>query len=177
VCHVSAVSRGFSLGTRFPPAWAPAFSYHGRSGYEPFPLVLNPDGVVVSTANDNKSLILRMRESNSANYSTSVNMLCYILTQRENSGPAHTRTEGRAPGCCSEFTTKAAEIQGGSEKNRARHFCSGPWPSCCPSPRFGSRGFPGRRARRAATRTAFITPGSRSKSDARGALLPPKALW
>jgi hypothetical protein len=31
------------------PSWGPALCHHGRSGYQPFSLVPNPDGVVVCT--------------------------------------------------------------------------------------------------------------------------------
>ena len=30
-----------------PPSWGPALCHHGRSGYQPFLLVPNSDGVVV----------------------------------------------------------------------------------------------------------------------------------
>ena len=36
-------------GLLFPPIEAPALWHHGRSGYQPFSLVPNPDGVVVCT--------------------------------------------------------------------------------------------------------------------------------
>jgi len=31
------------------PSWGPALCHNGRSGYQPFSLVPNPDGVVVCT--------------------------------------------------------------------------------------------------------------------------------
>ena len=37
-------------------------------------------------------------------------------TQRASLGPTHTRTEGRAPLWVSEFTSKAATLQGDSEE-------------------------------------------------------------
>jgi hypothetical protein len=47
---------------------------------------------------------------------------------------------GRAPVRGSEFTTKAAELQGDSSE-LVRSYCAcGPWPSCFPRPRFGLRG-------------------------------------
>ena len=50
MCHVSAVSRGRSPGNCFTPRGVPALCHHGRSGYQPLPLVPSPDGVVVCTA-------------------------------------------------------------------------------------------------------------------------------
>jgi len=49
LCYVSAVSRGRSPGNCFPQL-GPGFLYERwRSGYKPFSLVPNPDGVVVWT--------------------------------------------------------------------------------------------------------------------------------
>jgi hypothetical protein len=46
-------------------------------------------------------------------------------------GPhTHKRTEGRAPVWGSEFTTKAATLQGGSEEIVPSFYVCGPWPSC-----------------------------------------------
>jgi hypothetical protein len=53
----------------------------------------------------------------------------------------------------SELSTKAAKQKGGI---RAETFLSGPQPSCYPRPRFGSRLFSGRMARRAATKGCSV---------------------
>jgi hypothetical protein len=46
VCHVSAVSRGRSLGNCFPQLGSGSMSSRAKR-YQPFSLVPNPDGVVV----------------------------------------------------------------------------------------------------------------------------------
>ena len=52
----------------------------------------------------------------------------------------------------SEFTTKAATQQEGFRIIRAQPLRCGPWPSCSPRPRLGSRGCLGGKVRRAATK-------------------------
>jgi|AntAceMinimDraft_5_1070358.scaffolds.fasta_scaffold335666_1 hypothetical protein len=40
---------GFTSRVIVSPSWGPALCHYGRSGYQPFSLVPNPDGVVVRT--------------------------------------------------------------------------------------------------------------------------------
>ena len=61
----------------------------------------------------------------------------------------------------------------GIQKNVCQLLCSGTWPSCCPRPRVGSRGYPRGRARRAATRAQHCSRWTRGRRASRGAHLPP----
>ena len=89
--------------------------------------------------------------------------------------PTQKKTEGLAQVGCSEFTTKAAAIQGGSEDLVLNRFVVVFVPVFARA--YGSREVA--RAEELAERriraTAPITPGSRSKSTAQGAYLPFKA--
>jgi hypothetical protein len=48
-CVTSQRFHGAVLRVIVSPSWGPAFCHHGRSGYQPFSLVPDPDGVVVWT--------------------------------------------------------------------------------------------------------------------------------
>jgi hypothetical protein len=67
-----------------------------------------------------------------------------IMNTTSKDGPTHKWTEGRPPVWGSEFTTKAATLQGGSQKNfDAQTFCSGIWQSFGPRVWFNRFSFPG----------------------------------
>jgi hypothetical protein len=106
---------------------------------------------------------------------------CHIITSTQRARPGSTRkwTEGGAPVRGSEFTSNGATLQAGGQIG-AQPFCSGLWKprelrvrKCIVREVARAEEFAERQLRV----TAPITPGSRSKSTARGTYLPPKASW
>ena len=92
--------------------------------------------------------------------------------------PANTRTEGRLPVWGSEFTTKAATQQGDSAGFLPSFCVVGLGPVATRArvlvhEVFLAKEFAERRLRVA----AYITPGLRSKNNARGMHLPPEVSW